>query len=196
MNDYEMARAAVLDKNNSFAKLHEKSGVSIPRLKEYRSNPDKLRTAKWITVYKLANMYREANNMDFDMKDFIKVHDDKHLESGWAKILPDGKVILDNAFEYYKVGQQLVLKDDHSTIDNEATDALVKEQAERKAEIAKKAQAQKDELGAKMIGKIITTKHGQGEVVAYDGQRLIVDYGDRTRAMPINIFKGADLDED
>ncbi|MFR0595427.1 hypothetical protein [Limosilactobacillus mucosae] len=62
--------------------------------------------------------------MNFDMKDFIKVHDDKHLESGWAKILPDGKVILDNDFEYYKAGQMLILKADHHTIDNKATDNL------------------------------------------------------------------------
>lgn len=46
-----------------------------------------------------------------------------------------------------------------------------------------------------MIGKVITTKYGQGEVIAYDGQRLIVDYGDQTRAMPINSFKGVDPDE-
>lgn len=195
MNEYEMARAAVLDKNNSFAKLHEKSGVSIPRLKEYRSHPDKLLRAKWIAVHKLANMYREANDMSFDMKNFIKVHDDKHSEGGWAIISPNGNVILDNDLEYYKAGEQLILKDDHHTIDNKATDNLIKEKATRKAEIAKKAQVQKDELGAKMIGKVITTKHGQGEVIAYDGQRLIVDYGDQTRAMPINSFKGVDPDE-
>lgn len=129
------------------------------------------------------------------MRGFVKVDDAKHLERGWAKVV-DGKIILDSKFEHYAVGQQLVLKDDQFTIDNKATDALIKAEAERKAEIAKKAQSQKDELGAKMIGKIITTKHGQGEVVAYDGQRLIVDYGDQTRAMPINAFKGADLDED
>lgn len=128
------------------------------------------------------------------MNGLFKVDDAKHLERGWAKVV-DGKVISDSNFDYYKAGQQLILKDDYFTIDNEATDALAKEQSQRKAEIAKKAQAQKDELGAKMIGKIITTKHGQGEVVAYDGARLIVDYGNQTRAMPINTFKEADHDE-
>lgn len=81
MNEYEMARAAVLDKNNSFAKLHEKSGVSIPRLKEYRSHPDKLRTAKWIAVHKLAKIFKEGSKMN----GLFKADDAKHLERGWAR---------------------------------------------------------------------------------------------------------------
>ncbi|MCF0119074.1 MAG: hypothetical protein HUJ64_04880 [Limosilactobacillus mucosae] len=129
------------------------------------------------------------------MREFIKVDDAKHLERGWAKVV-DGKIILDSKFEHYAVGQQLILKDDQFTIDNEATDALIRVEAERNAEIAKKAQAEKDAIGAQMIGKTITTKHGQGEVIAYDGARLIVDYGDRTRAMPISQFKKDDSNED
>lgn len=62
MNEYEMARAVVLDKNNSFAKLHEASGVSIPTLKSYRSDPDKLLTARWVTVHKLSDMYRNTKD--------------------------------------------------------------------------------------------------------------------------------------
>lgn len=43
--------------HNSFAKLKKGSGVSIPTLKAYRSDPDKLRTARWITVHKLEQSY-------------------------------------------------------------------------------------------------------------------------------------------
>lgn len=59
MVEYEMARALVLDKNNSFVKLHEWSGVSIPALKAYRAKPEKLKSAKWITVHKLAKIYEK-----------------------------------------------------------------------------------------------------------------------------------------
>lgn len=189
MDDYEKARAVVLDKNNSFAELSKWSGMSIPRLKQFRADPEKLKTAKWIAVHKLANMYREVNvDMNFDMKNFIKVRDNKHSESGWAKILPDGKVILDNDFEYYKAGQMLILKADHHTIDNKATDNLRRQKIAAEEIAAKKIQAEKDAIGAQMIGKTITTKHGQGEVIAYDGARVIVDYGNFTRAMPITFF--------
>nr|WP_278771845.1 hypothetical protein [Limosilactobacillus mucosae] len=189
MDDYEKARAVVLDKNNSFAELSKWSGMSIPRLKQFRADPEKLKTAKWIAVHKLAEMYREVNvDMNFDMKNFIKVHDDEHSEGGWAKILPDGNVILDNNFEYYKAGQQLILKDDHHTIDNKATDNLRRQKIAAEEIAAKKIQAEKDAIGAQMIGKTITTKHGQGEVIAYDGARVIVDYGNFTRAMPITFF--------
>lgn len=69
MDDYEKARAVVLDKNNSFAELSKWSGMSIPRLKQFRADPEKLKTAKWMAVHKLANMYREVNvDMNFDMK--------------------------------------------------------------------------------------------------------------------------------
>jgi len=66
MDDYEKARAVVLDKNNSFAELSKWSGMSIPRLKQFRADPEKLKTAKWMAVHKLANMYREVNvDMNF-----------------------------------------------------------------------------------------------------------------------------------
>lgn len=310
MNDFEKACAVIAKKKYSFEAMSQASGASIPTLKAYRANPDKLKSAKWEVVHKLADMYgkklyksitdetvvdlvqqyfsvigggdekntvnkwkmffqfdriiikyrgevvaivnqkgqligklayatevssivgeynpkasyanfdaERVESMIFDdlafvkeletyqkivsqhkeegskMNGLFKVDDAKHLERGWAKVV-DGKVISDSNFDYYKAGQQLILKEDQFTIDNEATDALAKEQTQRKAEIAKKNQTQKDELGAKMIGKVITTKHGQGEVIAYDGARLIVDYGDQTRAMPINSFKEVDHDED
>lgn len=58
LNEFEMAKIAVMDKHNSLAKLHEESGVSISRIKDYRCDPDKMLTSKWITVHNLANVYR------------------------------------------------------------------------------------------------------------------------------------------
>lgn len=59
MNDLQKAQAVVTDKNNSFAKLEKASGASIPTLKAYRADPDKLETARWITVNKLASIYNK-----------------------------------------------------------------------------------------------------------------------------------------
>lgn len=59
MTELDKAQAVVTDKNNSFAELKKVSGVSIPTLKSYRAEPDKLRTARWITVHKLASMYKK-----------------------------------------------------------------------------------------------------------------------------------------
>lgn len=59
MTELDKAQAVVVDKNNSFAKLKEVSGVPIPTLKAYRADPEKLRTARWITVHKLASMYKK-----------------------------------------------------------------------------------------------------------------------------------------
>lgn len=59
MTDLDKAKAVIVDKNHSFAKLEKGSGVSIPTLKAYRADPEKLRTARWITVHKLASMYKK-----------------------------------------------------------------------------------------------------------------------------------------
>ena len=59
MNELGKAKSVVTDKNNSFARLREVSGVSIPTLKAYRADPEKLRTARWSTVHKLASMYNK-----------------------------------------------------------------------------------------------------------------------------------------
>ena len=57
MTELDKAQAIVANKNNSFATLKEVSGVSIPTLKAYRANPEKLKTARWSTVHKLAQLY-------------------------------------------------------------------------------------------------------------------------------------------
>lgn len=68
MNELEKAQAVVTDKNNSFAKLKKGSGVPIPTLKAYRADPEKLRTAKWITVHKLASMYEKQEEQKMKTK--------------------------------------------------------------------------------------------------------------------------------
>lgn len=57
MNDLQKAKAVIAEKKYSFEAMQEASGASIPTLKAYRANPDKLKSAKWEVVHKLADMY-------------------------------------------------------------------------------------------------------------------------------------------
>lgn len=57
MNDFEKAKAVIAEKKYSFETMQEASGASVPTLKAYRANPDKLKSAKWEVVHKLADMY-------------------------------------------------------------------------------------------------------------------------------------------
>lgn len=57
MNDFEKAKAVIAEKKYSFEAMQEASGASVPTLKAYRANPDKLKSAKWEVVHKLADMY-------------------------------------------------------------------------------------------------------------------------------------------
>lgn len=57
MNDFEKACAVIAEKKFSFDAMNQASGASIPTLKAYRANPDKLKSAKWEVVHKLADMY-------------------------------------------------------------------------------------------------------------------------------------------
>lgn len=59
MTEFDKAKAVIVDKNNSFAKLRKVAGGSISRLNVYRHNPEKLRTARWIVVHNLASLYHE-----------------------------------------------------------------------------------------------------------------------------------------
>lgn len=60
ITDLEKARVVVLDKNNSFKKLHEVSSCSVSRLRHYRCEPELLETARWITIHRLASLYDET----------------------------------------------------------------------------------------------------------------------------------------
>lgn len=57
MNDFEKAKAVIAEKKYSFETMQEASGASVPTLKAYRANPDKMKSAKWEVVNKLADMY-------------------------------------------------------------------------------------------------------------------------------------------
>lgn len=57
MNDFEKACAVIAEKKYSFDDMSQASGASAPTLKAYRANPDKLKSAKWEVVHKLADMY-------------------------------------------------------------------------------------------------------------------------------------------
>lgn len=57
MNDFEKACAVIAEKKYSFDAMSQASGASVPTLKAYRANPDKLKSAKWEVVHKLADMY-------------------------------------------------------------------------------------------------------------------------------------------
>lgn len=61
MNEFEKAKAYIIDKNNSLVETSKKVDVALPTLKTYRANPDKLRTAAWIRVHELAKLYDEKS---------------------------------------------------------------------------------------------------------------------------------------
>lgn len=57
MNDFEKAKTVIAEKKYSFDDMSQASGASVPTLKAYRANPDKMKSAKWEVVHKLADMY-------------------------------------------------------------------------------------------------------------------------------------------
>lgn len=59
MNDFQKACAVIAEKKYSFDDMSQASGASVPTLKAYRANPDKLKSAKWEVVHKLADMYEK-----------------------------------------------------------------------------------------------------------------------------------------
>lgn len=59
MNDYEKAKAYILDKNNSLPQTSKLLDVPLSTLKGYRMNPEKLKTAAWERVHELAKLYHD-----------------------------------------------------------------------------------------------------------------------------------------
>lgn len=57
MNDFQKAQSVMIEKKYTFDAMSQASGASVPTLKAYRANPDKLKSAKWEVVHKLAEMY-------------------------------------------------------------------------------------------------------------------------------------------
>lgn len=69
------ARAFIMDRNNSLTKISKETGIPLPSLKGYRSNPDKLKTAAWRRVNLLSQLadikYIQSQISNDDMKDFM-----------------------------------------------------------------------------------------------------------------------------
>lgn len=57
MNDFEKAKAVIVDRNNSLPHIGEQLGIPLDTLKKYRHDPDKLQTAAWKRVHALASEY-------------------------------------------------------------------------------------------------------------------------------------------
>ena len=57
MDEFEKAKAFIVDKNNSLPDTSKKLHIPLPTLKAYRSEPEKLRTAAWERVHALAGEY-------------------------------------------------------------------------------------------------------------------------------------------
>ena len=63
MNDFEKAKEFLINKNIKLIKLSKKYKIPYQTLKNWRSNPDKLKKASWERVYLLANLYDEYNEI-------------------------------------------------------------------------------------------------------------------------------------
>lgn len=128
--------------------------------------------------------------MNKSMQNHLKIRDEQVGETGWARMMNE-KVYLDNRFENYAVGQQLILKADGYTIDNDATDKLI--EARNQVAQLKRAlkQAEDEAFGRSLIGQKVHTNHGDGVVTDYDPvhTRVIVSYAETTTAMPLSYFK-------
>lgn len=59
MNEYEKARAVILDRNNSLPEIGKQLGIAVPTLRTHRQFPDKLKTASWEKVHKIAQLYKK-----------------------------------------------------------------------------------------------------------------------------------------
>lgn len=57
MNEFEKAKAYITDKNNSLPETSKLLSIALPTLKAYRHDPEKMRTASWENVHKIAGLY-------------------------------------------------------------------------------------------------------------------------------------------
>ena len=60
MNELEVAQKFIVDRNYHLATTSRETGIPVPTLKIYRANPDKLETAAWINVHRLASLAGKA----------------------------------------------------------------------------------------------------------------------------------------
>lgn len=61
MNEYEKARAVIVDRNNRLPEVSKHTGIPLPTLKMYRMYPDKLKTASWERVHEISKLYKGNN---------------------------------------------------------------------------------------------------------------------------------------
>lgn len=144
----------------------------------------------WRAWPMLKSRKEDNQMMNKSMQNHLKIRDEQAGETGWARMMNE-KVYLDNRFENYPVGQQLILKADGYTIDNDATDKLI--EARNQVAQLKRAlkQAENEAFGRSLIGQKVHTNHGDGVVTDYDPvhARVIVSYAETTTAMPLSYFK-------
>ena len=104
MNDFEKAKAVIAEKKYSFEAMQEASGASVPTLKAYRANPDKLKSAKWEVVHKLADMYGKKLYKSIDdetVVDLVQQYfavigggDEKNVVNKWQMFFHFDRIIV------------------------------------------------------------------------------------------------------
>ena len=104
MNDFQKAKAVIAEKKYSFETMQEASGASIPTLKAYRANPDKLKSAKWEVVHKLADMYGKKlykTIADETVVDLVQQYfavigggDEKNIVNKWQMFFHFDRIII------------------------------------------------------------------------------------------------------
>lgn len=104
MNDFEKACAVIAEKKYSFETMQEASGASVPTLKAYRANPDKLKSAKWEVVHKLADMYGKKlykSITDETVVDLVQQYfavigggDEKNVVNKWQMFFRFDRIII------------------------------------------------------------------------------------------------------
>lgn len=55
-SDLTNAQALIEEKNIPLTEISKRTGISLPRIKAYRADPEKLRTASWENVRKLSEL--------------------------------------------------------------------------------------------------------------------------------------------
>ena len=104
MNDFAKASAEIAEKKFSFDDMSQASGASVPTLKAYRANPDKLKSAKWEVVHKLADMYGKKlykSITDETVVDLVQQYfavigggDEKNVVNKWQMFFHFDRIII------------------------------------------------------------------------------------------------------
>lgn len=104
MNDFEKAKAVIAEKKYNFEDMSQASGASVPTLKAYRANPDKLKSAKWEVVHKLADMYGKnlyKSITDETVVDLVQQYfavigggDEKNIVNKWQMFFHFDRIII------------------------------------------------------------------------------------------------------